>query len=164
MTLCCAVKCRCVSEHISAAAAETPVFSHVCLLFGVVSSPAGYVTYQTHVKWMQNVISVHYTARCLFIHHRHSLRQQGPTVFATGISEGHFRELPSSAQSWNPLLPSHQFKYPEAVAESHGCYVRTVASLHYIQSYRGEKVHAVLQWQHGTIAKRVFKVCGDGGT
>ena len=88
-----------VYQNISVDAAETPVFTRVCLLIGALSSSGGYVTYQAHVNWVQNVISIHYTALRLFIHQRHSLRQQGRTVFATGISEGHFRGLLSSAQS-----------------------------------------------------------------
>jgi hypothetical protein len=55
-----------VYENLSAYAAETPVITNVCLLFGVVISPTGYVTYQAHVSWVQNVISIHYTALCLF--------------------------------------------------------------------------------------------------
>ena len=94
-----------VLENVSADAAGAPAFTHVCLLSGAVSSPpsppAGYVTFQAHVNWVHKVISIHYTALCLSKRHCHSLREQGRAraVFATGISEGHFRGLPSSAQS-----------------------------------------------------------------
>ena len=87
-----------VYQKKSADAAEKPVFTHVCLLFGIVCSPAVYVTYHAHVMWVQNVISIRNTALCLFIYLPHSFRQQGHTVFATATSEGHFRGLPSSAQ------------------------------------------------------------------